>query len=368
MRLEKDEFTIISLLQSDPSLSYSAIASTMGLSVNTVKRKILVLKEKKIYSGSYALYDPNSLGLVRFFVFIRLAKYENYPIVEQAIKEHPYSIYRSRFYGPSLGVFCQFDYPESKAIFIQKFLLELQQKEIIEDYEIFKSTGVGENLGLKLSERFKDLYNWDYDWDLFYEEFSEENCQLPKPKKNVVLSLKELDMKILRQLTSDATISQKEMCDNFNADRWEISRRIQFLTKHVITKLALKIDQKVFNFTSNKIVILEFSNDQLLAAMYNQLRNYQVRPPFRYSIEIVENNIGKKHLMVYITLQQYHEAQMIYTLCQKAKYRLFDIDVTGKNATRYSFYEKNYNFDNKCWNLSEEYVVTEPIISTLKQF
>ena len=87
----------------------------------------------------------------------------------------------------------------------------------------------------------------------------------------------------------------------------------------------------------------------------------KVRPPFRYHVEIFKDKKNAKLLLLYISLPQYHEAQLIYLLSKIAKLIVYDIDTTGRNSVSYAFYQDNYDFKNSKWKDSQEYIVEEPL-------
>ncbi|MHA1742813.1 MAG: hypothetical protein ACTSV6_01020, partial [Candidatus Heimdallarchaeota archaeon] len=87
-------------------------------------------------------------------------------------------------------------------------------------------------------------------------------------------------------------------------DRTEVWRRIHFLEENVIATYKSKIDQKNFNITSNKILILTFDRESDLRHFFTAFSDEEIRPPFRYRFEVLED----KKLLMYISLPQFHEA------------------------------------------------------------
>ena len=177
--------------------------------------------------------------------------------------------------------------------------------------------------------------------------------------------IKELDFKILRLLSYDADISQRELARKFMVEPTEVWRRVHFLEDYVLTGYRAKINRTFFNVTSNKLLFLTFEDENLLISVFAALCDEKNRPPFRYTLEVVEDESKNKHLMMFVSLPQYHEANMCYAFNDLGTVKMLNLDTTGSNSVTYAFYEKNYDFRERRWHLNKDYVVNQPI-KTLK--
>ncbi|MHA1303963.1 MAG: winged helix-turn-helix transcriptional regulator, partial [Candidatus Heimdallarchaeaceae archaeon] len=342
--------------------SNAELARILDVSPHTISRKIQSLKEKKLYSGYYALYDPNALGLTRYFVFLFIPDIDAFSQIEKFLDAHPYTIHRSRYYIPKLGVFAQIDFPSSDASLLTEFFDELAERKIISSYSLFRSTGVRNRFSLDLDKVSIYDISWSYDWTQLQHHISIRNdTPYFHSCKSILSRINPLDLKILRILSYDASISQRDLCRKFDVNRTMLWRRIHFLQEHVITGYSSKINRKVFNLTSSKILLLSFSDNSLLNSVYANFTNPNIKPPFRFHIEIVVDDKNCQHIILYITLPPYHESQLFYTLAQFAEYQTFSLDISGKHSIRYAFYEENFDFELHKWKLNHDYVVKKPL-------
>ena len=363
MLLTYEDYILLRLLQTDPTITYVKLASYLNVSPHTVKRKVADLTKKGLYKGYYALYEPESLGLTHFFVFLFLDSVEKYEPLEQALDFQPYTVHRSRFFSPSLGVFAQFDYPSQEPKLLKEFFSKLVDEDIVSNYTLFRSIGVRKKFPLDLDRVSITDLSWSYDWQILKNQILANNNRtvLPKVRKSVLNQIKPLDLKILRFITYNANVSQREISKKLKENRTTIWRRIHFLEENVLSGYNAKINRQIFNLTSNKLLILSFPNSTLLNQVFSAFTNHKFRPPFRYHIEISENDNKKKQIIIYITLTPYHESQLVYTLAHYADYKLYSLDVFGNHSVRYAFYDGNFNSKKNYWKLDYEYVVQQPL-------
>ncbi|MHA1667115.1 MAG: winged helix-turn-helix transcriptional regulator [Candidatus Heimdallarchaeaceae archaeon] len=364
--INTQEYNLLILLQSQPTISYAEIAKHLKISPATAKRRVDYLKKKGLYSGKYALYSPSALGLTKFIVLAFVEKTKNLSILEKALKEHPYTHHRSRIYSPKLGVYSEFHFPSTDSSLLCRFFDLLIENNIVKEYSLFTSTNVEKNLPLDLSKISLENFYWEFNWDLLRKKIGKIKLALPsKTKKSVLPLMKPIDFRILRILTYDADVSQREICRQLNVSRTEVWRRIHFLESNVITGYKAKINRKFFNVVSNKLIFLAFKDEKELKKLFSLLSNDKIRPPFRYRIEVITKQDNENILLLYISLPHYHEAQLFYFLNDYTTISNYDIDPVRKHGVRYSFYDLNYDSQNKEWILTEDYVVDNPISNTL---
>ncbi|MBN1330100.1 MAG: winged helix-turn-helix transcriptional regulator [Candidatus Heimdallarchaeota archaeon] len=360
--VSQEEYNLLLILQSNPTISYSEIAKILNYSPATAKRKITDLRQKGLYSGKYAQYQPTALGLTKFVSLLFVDEPHKLNIVEKALREHPYTIHRSRIYAPKLGLYAEFDFPLKEPTLLARFFDELEQRKILCSYELYSSTNIEQSLSLNLEMISLSNLEWSFDWQSFKTKFNENKSNsLPHPAVNVLSIMKPIDFKILRILSNDADASQRQISLKLKADRTEIWRRIKFLEEKVLSGYKSKIDRRCFNITSNKIIFLDFKDEKQLWQFFNAFSNEDIRPPFRYRLEVLSDNNARKILLMYISLSQHHEAQLFYFINEYASIKSFDIDSAGKHGIRYSLYDPNYDLQSENWIVSEEYLVIEPL-------
>lgn len=364
MELTPREHALLTLLQNNPTITYAQIARYFNVSAPTGKKLVEKLRERGLYSGKYAQYDPHALGLERYIILFTISSVKNYSQLERILDAHPYTKYRARIYGSQLGLQATFDYPSQDPKYLIELFKILKEEKIIETYRLFKSTGIRKALHLDLKRISLHSMNWEYDWSIF-QRLSREHVEgkdvFPKRRNCVIEQMKELDFKILRILSYNADISQRELARKYMAEPTEIWRRVHFLEDHVLTGYRAKINRMFFNVTSSKLLFLSFENENLLTSTFAALCNEDTRPPFRYTIEIVEDEAKKKYLMLFVSLPHYHEANMCYALNNLGCVEMLNLDTTGRNSVTYAFYEKNYDLSEHKWRLEKDYIIKEPI-------
>lgn len=369
MVITYEEYTLLRVLNAEPTATYASLSRLFGTSIHTIKRRINTLKDKGLYNGYYAVYDPASLGFTRFFVFFYLDSINQYPNAELALDLHPYTIHRARFYSPQLGIFAQFDYPSKNPSLLAEFFVELKNLGIISAFSIVTS------LGLRLRQppdfkRFEwNTLVWSYEWEQFksYITSKSEVETSFSIKEPVISQLKPIDLELLKKLTYDAEINQRELSREMDINRTTMWRRIKFLQDNVISGYNAKIDRSKFNLTANALILFSYHGRRDLFAVFDALQDQEIRPPFRYHVEIAETPNDPHLMLVYLSLPPHHEAQLIYTLADLATFNIYNLDVSGNHSIRYAFYPGNFDWENKKWKDDEEYVLKQPIEQLTKK-
>ncbi|MHA1352399.1 MAG: winged helix-turn-helix transcriptional regulator [Candidatus Heimdallarchaeaceae archaeon] len=361
--ITKTDYQLLILLQSKPTISYSEIARIFNISSATAKRKIVELRNKGLYSGKYAQFYPTALGLNKFIVVSFVKSIKQILMLEKALREHPYTIHRSRIYSPKLGIYSEFNFPMENTSFLEEFYDNLKNEKVIDSFTIYESTHIEKTLPLNLNKVSLDTLSWEYDWNTLKESLDKtEKAVIPVPPRNMLKSMKELDFKILSILTVNADYSQREISRMLKRDRTEVWRRFKFLEENIISGYRSKINRQKFNITSNKIIFLRFEDELELWQYFSLLSDEQLRPPFRYRIEILkEKNSMKKIFQIYISLPQNHEAQLFYFIADNTDFESYNIDTVGTHGVRYSFYEPNFDYNDWKWKINRKYVVTDAI-------
>ncbi|RLD42360.1 MAG: hypothetical protein DRI86_11825 [Bacteroidetes bacterium] len=362
MALSYNEYLTLLLLQENPNITYASVAEFFNISTPTAKKRIEELKLKGIYRGKKVQYIPEALGLTRYIVLIFVDNLRKLTTAEKALDIHPYTTHRSRVYGSKLGLYSMFDFPSVDGTLLEDFFMELKKMGIIRSFRIFQSIGIRKDYQIDLKQVSIRTMFWEYNWDDFTNAllYTHNNITLPKPHSTMLSMMKEIDFKILRILTFNADITKKEISRRLNTNPTEVWRRIQFLEENVLSGYRAKINRQYFNVSSTKLIVISFTSvDALKKCFYAFTRTK--RPPFRYTLEIVTDNEKGKKLVLYVSLPQYHEAQLCYALSQIGNLEVYNLDTTGEASVTYSFYEGNFDFKNRIWKKSKEYIIDEPI-------
>ncbi len=369
--LSKDEYNLLLILQSNPTIKNTDIAKELNVSNPTVTRKINKLKQKDLFTGIYAQYQPLRLGLSRHVFVFYLHHSSQFTIIEKILDNHPYTVHRSRIYSPFLAIYCQFHYPKGNPSLLYEFINKLEDLDIIKNSSRYISTGIEKSLSLSLERMSVDELHFTYDWNELNEKFRKAESTKPDISHHLLLDeMQYEDFEILRILThTHSNLKQRDICKRLGYDRTKVWRRFHFLEDKILTGYKASINRKFFNITSNKIILLHFQENKDLYKTFNLLTDEEVRPPFRYFVEIITDEHNEKWLLLYISLPQYHDAQLFYFLYDiSTDIRVYNIDTIGDHAVRYAFYEKNYNAETKNWIVNKNYVVEDPINNALSEY
>lgn len=368
--LSKDEYNLLLILQSNPTIKNTEIAKELDVSNPTVTRKINKLKQKRLFTGIYAQYQPLKLGLIRHVFIFYLRHSSQFQIIERILDKHPYTVHRSRIYSPFLAIYSQFHYPEGNPTLLYEFINRLEELDIITNSSRYISTGIENSLSLSLESMSVDELQWSYDWNELYNKYQKAEPTSPNITYHSLLDeMQYEDFEILRILThTQSNLKQRDICKKLGYDRTKVWRRFHFLEDNILTGYKASINRKFFNITSNKIILLHFQDNKDLYKTFNLLTDEEIRPPFRYFLEIITDELNDKRLLLYISLPQYHDAQLFYFLNDiSTDIQVYNIDTIGDHAVRYAFYEKNFNPETKNWIVNRDYVVEDPINNALSE-
>ncbi len=370
--LSFQDYQLLLLLQNDPTLSYKKIAKELGVSAPTAKNWVKKLREIGVYRGKTVLYKPESLGLTRFLFLIFSRGVGELEQLELALKYHPYIVSRSRLYGSRLGLISQFNYPSEDPTMLIDFFERLKELGLVQSFLYYKSLGVRKSMSIDLKRLSLSTFKWHYDWSHCLELLSDIKVEsFPQSSKSVFDQMKPVDFKILEILTKgkiplaaggyDTELTQAKISSYLNIQSTEMWRRYHFLEENVLSGYTSRFSREFFNISSDKIIFMSFANDEELLKCYYLFSDEKEGPPFRYHIELFYDKQKRKHLVLYVSLPQYHEAQLIYCLSKVSSIRVFNVDSIGRNSVSYAFYPEAVDTEAKCWKLDKEFVLDTPL-------
>ena len=164
------DMEILLALEEDPNISITDLADKLNLSRPTVKKRIDNLKERGMIRKPVMLYNPESLGLERKHVLVEIASKEASEKLREACRFHPYTRYRAETFGGKFGVYMQFEIPENTTHHLKEFFQILKQKDIIQNYKIFESTGIRKVSYPNLSKFDSNSLSWDFSWKIWFNQ------------------------------------------------------------------------------------------------------------------------------------------------------------------------------------------------------
>ncbi len=357
MSLSNDELIMIKALEKDPLMSLSDLSKETSLSWPTVKKRYEYLKENQLIRTPFATYRPETIGLTRLNVIAWLPNHSSLTLMEQACREHPYTVYRSRIVGSGFGIFIQFNVPPEGKVNMVNFLNLLVQEKIITDYLMFSSTGIRKEIYPNLQAYDSATGKWIFSWKQWISHFDEEDpAELPDPPKAIDMeTIKPIHFDILRLLTKDASTKQSDIMKTFGLSKSTAFNYYSFVMKNFVSSVRLNYDREYFDLTDTYLALIQNLTTVQLKKLFAYFDKHQ--PPFRISLDL----LNEQSALIWGNMPPIHATRFGYTLWKKfPQMKLYTMVTRDEGASNYWFYPPNYDFEKKQWKFSEEYMVTEP--------
>lgn len=341
------------------------LAENVGTSWITANRHIEQLRESGILSNSYAVFNPGSLGLVRHVVFFDASSETQVERLEMACDLHPYTHYRSRIYGPSAGLFTQFDIPPSGAQLLSEFLSGLRGLGFCDDAEDIPSIGHRYSTPVNLERFDSESQSWDYDWSKWLSVIDGSDSETGDAEQNLQPpQLSSVELNILRDLTSNADISQRELQEKYSISQSTASRKMTAVKEQYIESIRARIDRSRFDVTSTKLFYCSQAAKGVRQKIFNALQRDDA-PPFPLSIDLLSQDA----VLIWGRMPPTHEHRLFYSLWRYLpKLKVFTMDTVGNHSSLYWFYPENYDLDNGSWKVGRDWMVTIPLEALKRKY
>ncbi len=358
MSLNTNDLALLLALEENPFITITNLADKLKLSRPTVKKRLENLKDAGMLDKPVALYKPEKIGLERKHIFATVPNRESLEVMEQACDKHPYTKYRARTFGGKFGIYMQFEIPPNTSNLLNEFFKALKEGDILDDFRILSSTGLRAVTYPDLKKFDANNLTWNFSWEKWFKSLNNYTYTIKnqiKPETDFS-SYKPIHFSILRDLTSDASIKQKDIKDNFKLSKTEAHRHYKYVMDNYVDKVRLMYDRKSFNLTETYIALARIVNNTTRGQIYNQLKENP--PPFYVSIDLLE---GSNFVMWgNMSPAQANEfAFSIWKTLENVEIHILSTKHGGSSI--YWFYPNNFDFDKEEWKKSREYMVTKPL-------
>ena len=360
--LSSEDFAILLALESNPFMPMTELATLLGITRITAKKRVDGLKERDIIRTPIAIYNPQALGLNRINVIAFVNSIEKLRILELACDEHPYTHYRARVYGGQFGLLMQFDTPGNTTTQTDEFLRKLAKEDIILQYELLPSIGIRNDIYADLSRYNAKMSSWIFSWDDWFTGLDEEKSSLPV--KQIITKdfskFQQSHFKILRMLTANASIKQTDIIEKLKLSRTQTHREYNFVMENYIERIRFIYNREIFDLTETYITIgsdLEKSkSDQIFSAVKNN------PPPFRLALDLIENN----KILLWGNMTPAQASSFAFSMWRTiSSTQIYTLDT--KKSRLYWFYPDNFDFQIMEWKVSKDYVIKDPLNRTLSK-
>lgn len=358
MSLNYKDFELLLTLHADPFMTITELAKKLKLSRPTTKKKMDILVSDGIIKPATALYKPEPLGLQRVNVFVNTPTIEALEMVEVACKMHPYTHYRARFYGGTYGLFIQFDIPPNTLNRLHEFLVALRKRGFIANFDIYTSTGLRVGAFPDLIKFDCKTSNWNFSWEKWFSSFSEypTSLDLPELPTEDYSNFQKIHFNILRELTANASIKQKEIQEKFKLSKTEAHRKYTYVRNNYVDKIRLIYNREAFDLTETHIAIGSFVHPKKQARIYNKMKEHP--PPFHIALDLMKEN----HILIWAHMSPAQSSSFAFSIWKYLKnVQIFALSTRFGSSTIYWFYANNFDFNRRRWKTSRKYMVTQPL-------
>ncbi|MFW9993991.1 MAG: Lrp/AsnC family transcriptional regulator [Candidatus Odinarchaeota archaeon] len=356
MNLKHEDFTLILALETDPFMPMTELATLLGISRITVKKRVEDLKKRGIIRNPIALYSPKKLGLKRVSVRASLSSISALHVLEQACDEHPYTHYRTRLFGGGYGLFMQFDIPNGSMTLLKDFLDRLQTEQVIETYDMLESTGLQVEAFPDLSRFNPSSSSWDFSWKTWFNSLSQFPSSLPSLVESEpdYSGFTVSSFKILRLLTSNASLRQVDIRKQLSLSRTEVSRLYNHAMDNYIDKIRFMYNREMFDLTETYIAFGNPVKLETAGQIYHAIEDNP--PPFHLALDI--SKAAKIHLWANMSTVQ--ASEFAFSVWEAlGNIQIYTLDT--KSSALYWFYPDNFDFDEMRWRISRAYIVDDPL-------
>ncbi len=296
IELSYSDLELLIALQENPLSSDTHLARIVDISQPTASARLKDLKEKVSLYNVHTHLNPEPLEMEICDTILDVPTIEGFTTLETLFDEHPYTLYRSRVFGRTSGLFIQFRIPRGSLQLIEKLLKILHNKELVSNYKILKrSHNTPSSVYCRTSLVAWNPRTTKWEWESNEWKNNLSNCPktIPrKPRKESVLNhLSELDVKLLGELTQDARQRNSEIIRKIGLDansvglRQKVSRRMKFLKENVVRGYRVFLNWEVFDTYHTFAFICKASNADT-AQLYNNLEKNPI--PFQSSFVVLD--------------------------------------------------------------------------------
>lgn len=372
-----DLIEILRLLENYPLKSYSELAEKIGVSTQTLIRRVKDLESRNIIRTVHSSLNPESMLLERYIVIFLVSSLDQISLLELSCDIHPYTSSRNRIFGSEYGLYAKFDIPAGSYNLFKSFLEMVNNKEYCDKFFVYKSEGNRIFYPQPYCNNIMDIDEFDLK-GYFSKKINEKDSNVQE-KNNLSSSIEyhPIQLLILRDITTNMRIPMSQLLekyksyldipedkeafhslpkgfkphikDYFSEEKTENAIYIDFKKKYhsilnnYVENYWLDVNRKYFSMFIRFAYVISGISKNEKSDIFNLIRNE--RPPFSVYLEDFD-----KDLYLSVLLPPYYQTQFAYLM--KLKYKNFStylLDSFGYNAVKYRFYVHNYDIDKQKW-------------------
>jgi len=365
------------LLENYPLKSYSELAEKIGVSTQTLIRRVKDLESRNIICTVHSSLNPESMLLERYIVIFLVSSLNQVSFLELSCDIHPYTSSRNRIFGSEYGLYAKFDIPVGSYNHFRSFLEMVNNKEYCDRFFIYKSEGNRVFYPQPYCNNIMDIEEFDLK-GYFSKKIKEKDSNIQE-KSNLSSSIEyhPIQLLIMRDITTNMRTPMSQLLeryksyldisedkeafyslpkgfkphikDYFTEEKTENAIYIDFKKKYHsiinnhVENYWLDVNWKYLSIFNRFAYVISGISKNEKSDIFNLFRNE--RPPFSVYLE----DFGKD-LYISVSLPPYYQTQFAYLM--KLTYENFStylLDSFGYNAVKYRFYVHNYDIDKQKW-------------------
>jgi len=396
---------LIGLVQRYPNLSFSEISRMLGISTQTVIRKVEHLKKKGILRAPIATLDASKIGLKTYILIFTIKNKEQFENMFITLNSYNYIRSFNYFYGEKNGFFAFFEipeeHPEKTHQKLMKFLSYLEESNFYEN--LIMDQLIGESAVYYPPYPNSGLNKKNFSLSLLNQELKKRvGTVIPAISISKLNQLKPLDLLVLFRITGDYTTSQMSMLREYrkgkkltdkngitkiealyirelkkvfdgrteNAIKMDLSRSFRLVKDKLVKNPRWNIDRTFLPETIQRIFLLKNLTSEEKGNLFRIVEEAKKRvkkshPALKFQTVI---NFAEKYTYFNILVPYYYDTKISWIISQNFNVeQSFITDYFGYMGTTYHLQLQNINFDTMTWRTDDYWMYEEPIEIIEKQ-
>ncbi len=360
-------------LQENPLGTYKALAEVLDISAPTVKSRLESIIHKidpttPVGEGTVVSADLKlePLGLELVDIIVEIKELANVHKFEKVFSEYPYALYRIRKYSPKMGLFIQVREPLSAKPHLFDLLNTLKDNNYLNDFSILRGVGPGTYSYPRLANWLPESLTWEFDWKQWKLDFENTKETIPYSSKNSESLLKRLqpiDIGILALLTENARRKQVYMIERLqklvnhpeteDISPQKFSRRFEFVKENLTSSYRVHLDWKVFDIYNTALFVCKTSRNNV-AKLFNLISSHNF--PFNSNFKVRD----PEEFTWFTQLSPLHFSNLtefLWNICDEIE--IHSLDYT--QSYLYYFWPEVWDFENRSWKVSQDFLVNQPL-------
>lgn len=394
---------IINEFRKNPLFSYRKIASILGISPQTISRRITKLRESGMRIDFISSYIPEALALTQYVVFYHVSNLIQFKKLIEAITCFNYIRGYNRLYGKEHLVLAFFDIPEKVSSYLFDFNEYLVEHGFCQRFTVHRALGYRHDSRTLLPYIFDEINVSTDELTEYFIGFLNSSRSLTSKTPQIKLStLSPIHFYIINNLQKNARIKPSDLLkhslfDRVKKEKFEhltnsqyveagdttvknmefffeqvndylfssnrtanslmvdLNRKIHFVLDTCIYNPRLSFSRTHFMEYTTRMYIIHRNDKSKVVQLFNYVQ--QTPPPFQITLYLLEDIF-----LFRVTLPHYYDAYLnrtiweIFPSCES-----YALDFFSWFGMYYPLYLSNFDYRKKDWRTDDYWLLDCPI-------